>query len=147
MRFSHVGLVRGPTPRGLKHPLLVSCVMLFLVSCGSDAAIPPEPMIESVQLNDVWILQQDSLEGNEALHTGIAEIRNDCLYVGDAVVVRDHEQLNQAEELIAKVKAGEEPEISLGGRGARLDDLDAQTSSSISRACPTQVVWFTAQPP
>ena len=127
--------------------MLVGCVMLFLVSCGSDTAISPEPMVESAQLNDVWIFRQDSLEGSEDLHVGAAEIRNECLYVGDAVVVWDHEQLNQAEELIAKVRAGEDQEISLGGRGARLDDLDTQTSVTISHVCPTQMVWFTAQAP
>jgi len=147
MRFSYAGLVRGPNPRGLKHPLLVSCVMFFLVSCGSDTAISPEPMIESAQLNDVWIFQQDSLEESEDFHVGAAEIRNDCLYVGEAVVVWDQELLNQAEELIVDAQAGEEQEVSLGGRGSRLDDLDTETSAIISDICSTQMVWFTAQAP
>jgi hypothetical protein len=121
--------------------------MLLLLSCGSDKATSPDQMIESVQLNDVWIFQQDSLEGNDAFHVGTAEIRNDCLYVGDAVVVWDHKQTSRAEELIASVNNGEQPEVSLGGRGTSLDKGDVQLPATITRLCPTRMVWYTSPTP
>lgn len=43
--------------------------------------------VESLEIDGVWVFQHESSGGDDALHSGVAEIKNDCLYVDDAVAV------------------------------------------------------------
>lgn len=133
--------------KATKYAVALGLVACIAVSCSSGTAVPPTGSLDSVQLDDVWTFQQASQEGNDATLTGTVEIRNGCLYVGDAVVVWDRDQLSRAEQLIATVRSGEEPEVSLGGREVSLDDGESQIPAAITGLCPTDRVLYTSPTP
>ena len=85
--------------------------------------------------------------GEDALHSGVAEIKNDCIYVDDAVVVWHDDQIDQASQFIASIKSGDEPQVSLPGGGTSLDEGGTPIAASITDLCPTRVVWYTSPGP
>lgn len=126
--------------------LAVACLALLLAACDSDSGSSASD-VESLEIDGVRVFQHASSGGDDALHSGIAEIKNDCLYVDDAVVVWHEDQINQPSELIASIKSGDEPQVSLPGGGTSLDEGDTPLAASISDLCPTRVVWYTTPGP
>lgn len=116
---------------------------MLAASCDSGSTSATAG-VEPTEIDDVWIFQHDSLGGDGAGHGGVAEIRNSCLYVDDAVVVWHESQIGQAEDLIRDIKAGERPEVLLGGGGISLDEGDTPIPSVITDLCPTRVVWYSS---
>lgn len=116
---------------------LAIVVAVFTVACTSG--------VESVKIDDVWVFRHRPASGGDAaLHSGVAEIKDGCLYVDDAVVIWDKSQIDQAEELIAEIKAGGQPEVLLGGGGISLDEGDTPIPSVIAELCPTRAVWYSS---
>jgi hypothetical protein len=123
--------------------LAAACLALLVAACGSGSA-PSMNEVESLEIDGVWVFQHANSGGEDALHTGVAEINSDCLYVDDAVVVWHEDQIDQASQLIASIKSGEEPQVSLPGGGTSLDEGDTPIAASITDLCPTRVVWYTS---
>jgi hypothetical protein len=130
----------------MKRLLIVACVALVAASCDSGQTDAVEG-VEPAQIDNVWIFQYDSLGGGDALHGGIAEIKDDCLYVDDAVVVWHRDQIDEAGELIDRIQGGEQPQVSLGGGGISLDEGDTPIPETINELCPTRTVWYTRPGP
>lgn len=126
----------------MKRLVIAACVAVIAAACDSGQTEAAED-VEPAQIDNVWIFQHDSLGGGDALHGGTAEIKNDCLYVDDAVVVWHRDQIDQARELINRVQDGEQPQVSLGGGGSSLDEGDIPIPETINELCPTRTVWYT----
>lgn len=77
-------------------------------------------------------------------HSGLAEIQDGCLYIDETVVVWDLEQLEEAKQIIAEVKAGEQRDLLIGGGGISLDEgaSPEDIPDVIAELCPTTAVWF-----
>lgn len=126
--------------------LVVACLALLASACGLGSTSAAND-VEPVEIDDVWVFQHANFGGDDALHGGVAEIRNDCLYVDDAVVVWHQDQIDQATQLIASVKSGDEPQVSLPGGGISLDEGDTPIAATITDLCPTRAVWYTRPGP
>lgn len=122
------------------------CLALLVAACGS-ASTSSANDVGAVEIDDVWVFQHDSLGGDDALHGGIAEIRNDCLYVDDAVVVWHQDQIDQATQIIANIRSGDKPQVSLPGGGISLDEGGTPIAATITELCPTRAVWYTRPGP
>lgn len=121
--------------------LAVASLVLLIAACGSGSTTSGNDL-ESLEIDGVWVFQHANSGGDDALHSGLAEIKNDCLYVDDAVVVWREDQIDQASQLIASIKTGDKP-VSLPGGGISLDEGDMPITASITELCPTRVVWYT----
>ncbi len=82
----------------------------------------------------------------EALHSGTPEIVDGCLVVDNTIVVWHVDRLDEADEAVAAAKAGESPQLLIGGGGISLDEgaTPDQIPSTITDLCPTSAVWFGA---
>jgi hypothetical protein len=102
--------------------------------------------IEPVQIDGVWVFQYDADAGMDALHSGVAEIVDGCLYVDGAIVVWHTNQLDEAARVIAAVKSGEQPDLLIGGGGISLDEGASPDDipAVVTDRCPASVVWFGA---
>lgn len=103
--------------------------------------------VQPVQIDDVWVFHHDPTGlVLTALHGGIAEIKDECLYVDDTIVVWHVDQLDQATQVIADVKAGEQPDLLIGGGGISLDEgaSPEDIPAVITKRCTTAAVWFAA---
>lgn len=122
---------------GMGRLFLPIVLALFMTACTSG--------VEPVEIDEVWVFQHNPAGGSDtALHSGVAEIKDGCLYVDDAVVVWRKSQIDQAENLIKEIRAGEQPDVRLGGGGISLDEGDTPIPSVITDLCPTRVVWYSS---
>ena len=82
----------------------------------------------------------------DALHSGTPEIVNGCLVVDNTIVVWHFDCTDDAAEAIAAAKAGESPQLLIGGGGISLDEgaTPDQIPTIITDLCPTSAVWFGA---
>lgn len=126
--------------------LLVVAFALSVTACGSGLTSSASD-VESLEVDGVWVFQHATSGGDDALHSGTAEIKDDCLYVDDAVVVWQEDQIDQATQLIASIKSGDEPKVSLPGGGTSLDEGETSLPASITDLCPTRTVWYTSPGP
>jgi hypothetical protein len=96
------------------------------------------------EIDGVWVFLHDPEAIMQARHGGKPTIVDGCLYVDDSVVVWHVDQLEEAEAAIAAVRAGEQPDLLIGGGGLSLDEgaTPGQIPNIITDACPTRVVWF-----
>lgn len=118
--------------------------LALLVGACSPGSTSSSSDVEPLETEGVRVFQHANSGGDDALHAGIAEIRNDCLYVDDAVVVWHEDQIDQASRLIASMKGGDEPQVSLPGGGTSLDEGDTPIPAIITDLCPTRIVWYTS---
>lgn len=116
-----------------------------------DESPPPvdaEPVtgIEALQIDGVWVFQHQPEAHNDALHSGTPEIVNGCLVVDNTIVVWHVDRIGDATDVIAAAKAGESPELLIGGGGISLDEgaRPDQIPSVITDLCPASAVWFGA---
>jgi hypothetical protein len=100
--------------------------------------------IDALQVDGVWIFQHNPSIAMDALHGGFAEIRDGCLYVDDTIVVWHVSQLDEARQTVAAVRAGERPELLVGGGGISIVEGGQQVEipAVILERCAAIAVWF-----
>ena len=121
--------------------LIAGGVALAFNDGGSD-----ENGITALQIDGVWVFHHEPDGANGALHGGTAEIVDGCLLVDSTIVVWHVDTLDEAEEAIAAVRAGESPQLLIGGGGISLDegaDL-SQFPSVITDRCSARAIWYGA---
>jgi hypothetical protein len=102
--------------------------------------------IEAFEIDGVWVFQHQPEVAMDALHSGTPEIVNGCLVVDNTIVVWHFDRTDDAAEAIAAAKAGESPQLLIGGGGISLDEgaTPDQIPTIITDLCPTSAVWFGA---
>ncbi len=102
--------------------------------------------IEAFQIDGVWVFQHQPEVAMDALHSGAPEIVNGCLVVDNTIVVWHIDGIEVAADTIAAVRAGESPQLLIGGGGISLDEgaRPDQIPTIIIDLCPTSAVWFGA---
>ena len=116
-----------------------------------EPQVDPTPIrsdegIEALQLDGVWVFQHQPEISGDALHSGTPEIVDGCLVVGNTIVVWHFDRIDEADEAIAAVRAGESPQLLIGGGGISVDEGTPpdEIPTVISDRCPTSTVWFGA---
>ncbi|MBL4685368.1 MAG: hypothetical protein JKY37_12310 [Nannocystaceae bacterium] len=100
--------------------------------------------VEAKQIDGVWVFEHHSPDSMQALHGGVPTIVDGCLLVDGAVVIWHDSTIAEVTRLIAAVKAGESPTVSVGGggmsveEGASADDFP----SAVTQRCSTTTIWF-----
>ena len=109
-----------------------------------SAADPPG--IDALQIDGVWVFQHQPEFAMDALHGGTPEIVDGCLVIDNTIVVWHVDRIDEAAAAISAVKAGESPELLIGGGGISVDEgaRPDQIPTVITDQCPTSAVWFGA---
>lgn len=109
-----------------------------------EGVLDPASGIQRVQMDGTWVFFHDPESSMEALHSGVPEIVDNCLYVDSAVVVWHVDQLVSAQAAIEAVRAGRITDLIIGGGGFSLDEgaTAEEIPVIISDVCPTEAVWF-----
>lgn len=100
--------------------------------------------IEAKQIDGVWVFEHHSPDSMQALHGGVPTIVDGCLLIDGAVVIWHDSTIAEATRLVAAVKAGQSPMVSVSGggmsveEGASADDFP----SAVTQRCSTTTVWF-----
>jgi len=102
--------------------------------------------IGAFQIDGVWAFQHQPEVAMDALHSGTPEIVNGCLVIDNTIVVWHFDRIDEAAEAIAAAKAGESPQLLIGGGGISVDEgaTPDQIPTIITDLCPTSAVWFGA---
>ncbi len=102
--------------------------------------------VTAVQIDGVWVFEYSPNSGMTALHSGTPQIIDGCLVIDDTIVVWDSAGLDQAAAAIDAAKAGESPQMLIGGGGLSLDEGTdpSEIPDAITEKCPTRAVWFAA---
>ena len=102
--------------------------------------------IEALQIDGVWVFQHQPEFAMDALHGGTPKIVDGCLVIDNTIVVWHVDRIGDAAEAIAAVKAGESPQLLIGGGGISVDEgaRPDQIPTVITDRCPTSAVWFGA---
>ena len=104
------------------------------------------PDVEAMQIDGVWVFQHNPDGSNAAHHSGTAEVVDGCLMVDDTIVVWHVDRIDDATQAIAAIKAGDTPQLLVGGGGISIDE-DASPDlipAVINERCPTRAVWYGA---
>ena len=130
----------------------MSTLLVLAVACGE--ATTPEPRmsaaetagIEVLLIDGVWVFQHQPEFAMAALHGGTPEIADGCLVVDNTIVVWHVDRIDEAAEAISAAKAGESPQLLVGGGGISVDEgaRPDQIPTVITDQCPTSAVWFGA---
>jgi ABC-type glycerol-3-phosphate transport system substrate-binding protein len=125
---------------------------LVLAACGGgtdltetqEELLLTEDGVTAQQVSGTWVFTHDPDAFNEALHSGVPEIRDGCLYVDDTIVVWHASDIAYAEQLVEDVEAGMTPDVLVPGGGLSLDEgaSPIQIPKTIRDRCPTNAVWF-----
>ena len=124
---------------------------LVLAACGDDLtetqedALITEDGITAQQVDGgPWVFSHDPDAFMEALHTGAPEVRDNCLYVDDTIVIWHESDVEYAEQLVADVRTGSAPNVKVPGGGISLDEgaSPVQIPKTVRDRCPTSAVWF-----
>jgi hypothetical protein len=113
----------------------------------TDAESELYSRIQAAQIDGVWVFEYDDPTGAGAGFTGKASIADGCLFVGPFILVWPAEQLDDARLTIAAIRAGELPELSVGGydispASAAESGEPLSIPSVIAEHCSTDSVWF-----
>ena len=149
--------------------LAVPCLVLSMVGCdetdeyqsvcteadsSTDDADGGESRdgdeISPVCVDGVWVFEYSPDWSMDALMTGRAEIENGCLKIDNAVVIWNSETMDQAGDLVARVRSGEHPTVKMGGGGDSLDEggSDFKVPSVIEERCaPVTGLWYGSHDP
>lgn len=129
-----------------------SCLLLGLAAAGLACTTTDTTTdVVADQRSGVWVFTygSDPTSGMDALATGQAAIVDDCLLVGDAVVVWFDDQLDTVDDIIARVQDGETLLIEVGGGGLSLAEggtVDDFPSAVVDHCSPGEV-WFASGDP
>lgn len=126
----------------IRRLLTVVLIGTLAAACGSGSN-----QIDAVEIDGVWVFQHSNSGGDDALHNGTAEIRDGCLYVGDAVVIWHSAQVEEAAELVTATLAGESRQVSLPGGGVSLEEGETPFPEAVSSRCSTDTLWYTRPGP
>jgi hypothetical protein len=118
----------------------------LVLLAGACAADEGGTEVDAQQRDGVWVFTYSEAPAidNEALGGGRAAVEDDCLWMGEAVVVWHDHHLDAVDEVIARVRAGEVLDLQLGGgglslaEGSTVDDFPAV----VSEHCATSEIWF-----
>ncbi len=128
-----------------------SAAVLAMTRDGGSATDDAPPIlsdegIEALQIDGVWVFQDEPESAMEALHSGTPEIVDGCLVVDNTIVVWHVDRIDEATEAIAAVNAGESPQLLIAGGGISVDEgaRPDQIPTVITDRCPTTAVWFAA---
>ena len=118
----------------------------LLMLAGGCATTVVGSEVEAQQRDGVWVFTYAEEPGTEmqALGGGRAAVVDDCLWMGDAIVIWHDHQLSAVDDVIARVRDGEALDLQVGGgglslaEGSTVDDFPAV----VSEHCPTSEVWF-----
>ena len=133
--------------------LLIAILVVAVTACSSDdltetqeEALITEDGITARQTGGVgpWIFTHDPDAFNQALHTGAPEVRDNCLYVDDTIVIWHESDAEYAEQLVADTRAGTAPNVKVPGGGISIDEgaSPVQIPKTVRDRCPTNAVWF-----
>lgn len=123
----------------------VAVVLVTACSNGEGGAVG-EAGVEATQIDGIWVFQHQPEFAMDALHSGTPEIVDGCLVIDDTVVVWNAERLDEAASAVAAAKAGEQPQLLIGGGGLSTSEGadPALIPRVITDRCPTSAVWFGA---
>ena len=125
------------------HRLAILCFSLSVSSCSDTDEDLPESDVAVEQVEDVFVFFHADSASPQALHIGKATVRNDCLYVEDAIVLWPEFARKDVEELLVKLKNGEAPTVKLGGGAyGGPEDPTKKIPSDIADRCDTDMLWF-----
>jgi hypothetical protein len=121
-------------------------LVLLAGGCASSAEDGAE--VDAQQRDGVWVFTyaEAPIANDDALGTGRAAVVDDCLWMGDAVVVWHDRHLTDVDDVIARVLAGEALDLQVGGgglslaEGSTVDDFPAV----VSEHCSASEIWFSA---
>ncbi len=113
-------------------------------SDGDQLGSPADGGVRAVQIDGVWVFEYTPGGGMDALHSGTPEIVDGCLVIDDTIVVWDSGSMDEAAAAIAAVRAGESPQLLIGGGGLSIDEGTdpSQFPDVITERCGTRAVWF-----
>ncbi len=125
---------------------VASAGMALAFSVGGSSNPEGTDGPEALQIDGVWVFQHQPEFANQALHGGTPEIAGGCLVIDNTIVVWHVDRIDEAAEAISAVKAGESPELLIGGGGISVDEgaRPDQIPTVITDQCPTSAVWFGA---
>lgn len=99
-------------------------------------------------VDNVWILRYGEPENpllsngfGSALYTGVMAIANDCLVIGEAVVVWPENRVREAAAFVDAIQSGVQQEVQLGGGGRSTREGDSIPAIARER-CGAEIVWF-----
>lgn len=126
---------------------LGAALALTAVACGAsndgDVEDTAGTATVATSIDGVWVFYRSSDDNYDtALLSGNARIENDCLIVGDAVVLWTKAHADEVTQLVSAAKKGESPLVRVGG-GARLSD--APEHQMMDR-CSFSTLWVAAPP-
>lgn len=106
------------------------------------------PEVDGQQRDGVWVFTYaDAPDYNEnALGNGQATVVDDCLLMGDAVVVWYDHHLEAVDDIIARVQSGETVHLQVGGGGLSLDEGSTADDfpPDVLEHCSASAIWFAA---
>lgn len=107
----------------------------------APGSTPGAQEIEAKKADGVWIFTMSAGGGRTAHFGGAASVVDNCLFVGDAIVVWRPEHVGRVEMAIAAVLAGGSIDFELGGGGIAVSEGD-EIPREIASRCATDSVWF-----
>jgi hypothetical protein len=128
------------------HSLLVPLGLVLLAGGCATAEVGAE--VDAQQRDGVWVFTyaKAPTSNMEALGGGRAAVVDDCLRMGDAVVIWHDHHLSAVDEIIARVLDGEALDLQVGGGGLSLaegstaDDFPAV----VTEHCSASEIWFSS---
>lgn len=115
--------------------------LLLFASWGcSDPSDDPNE-IHATVVHEAWVFFHANENHDDARHEGAATIDdNDCLLIGDAVVVWFEDDVPEVSRIVEEVRAGSSPLVVVGGGEA----TNTNTNEEIVSRCPGATVWYGA---
>ena len=120
--------------------MIASNVNALAGDAGGDSDNRPR----ATQIDGVWVFEYSPNGGMDALHGGTPEIVDGCLVIDSTIVVWPSDKLDEAAAAIAAARAGESPQLLIGGGGLSIEEGTdpSQIPTVVSDLCPTNAVWF-----
>lgn len=90
-----------------------------------------------------YFVQNGASEGSDqASHSGVVRLQNDCMFVGDALVIWHRTAKQFVPDLLAELKAGNPAQLSLGGGGRSLAEDGDVFPSALQEQCGATEIWY-----